>query len=67
VILPYPRTFLQELMSQGDEASVKMKQQEAVYAAMPEDARRALRFMAMFDRLRSGESTMLMPFDVEIK
>ncbi len=67
VILPYPRTFLQELMSQGDEASVKMKQQQAVYATLPEDARRALRFMAMFDRMRSGETTMLMPFDVEIK
>ncbi len=67
VILPYPRTFLQELLNRTDEASVKAQQQQAVLAALPEDARRALRFMAMFDRMRSGEATMLMPFDVAIK
>jgi len=67
VILPYPRTFLQELLSQGDESHVKMKQQEAVMAALPDDARRAVRYMALLDRMKSGESMLLMPFDLRIK
>jgi len=67
VILPYPRTFLQQLLSEGDETHVKMKQQEALLSAMPEDARRAVRYMALLDRMKSGESMLLMPFDLRIK
>ena len=67
VILPYPRTFIQELLSEGDETSTQMKQQEAVLATLPEDARRAVRYMALLDRMKSGESMLLMPFDLRIK
>ncbi|MEP6569810.1 MAG: signal peptide peptidase SppA [Acidobacteriota bacterium] len=67
VILPYPRTFIQELLSQGDEAHVQMKQREAVLATLPEDAQRAARFMALLDKMKSGESMLLMPFDLRIK
>lgn len=70
VILPVPRTFLQELMSAGDETrsqSSQAKQQQAVFAALPEDARRALRYMALLDRMKNGESMLLMPFDLRIK
>jgi hypothetical protein len=44
-----------------------MKQQEAVMATLPEDARRAVRFMALMDRMKSGDSMLLMPFDLRIK
>jgi len=67
VILPYPRTFLQELMSEGYESHVKAQQQEAVMSALPEDARRAVRYMAILDRMKAGESMLLMPFDLRIK
>src|SRR6185436_4164177 len=67
VILPYPRTFLQELMSEGYESHVKAQQQEAVMSALPEDARRAVRYMAILDRMKTGESMLLMPFDLRIK
>jgi protease-4 len=67
VILPYPRTFIQELLSEGDDASTQMKQREAVLATLPEDARRAVRYMALLDRMKSGESMLLMPFDLRIK
>lgn len=67
VILPYPRTFIQELLSQGDEASVKAKQQQAVLATLPDDARRAVRYMTMLDRMKTGESSLVMPFDLRIK
>ncbi len=67
VILPYPRTFLQELLSYGDEASVQARQKQAVLATLPEETRRALRFMSFMDRMKTGESTLVMPFDLEIK
>jgi protease-4 len=67
VILPYPRTLIQELFSAGDETRTQMKQQQAVMATLPEDARRAVRYMALLDRMKSGESMLLMPFDLRIK
>ncbi len=68
VILPYPTTFLQQLLSGGGENSnTEVEQQRAVFAALPEDARRALRYMALMDRMKNGETMLLMPFDLRIK
>jgi protease-4 len=69
VILPYPRTLLQQLFNQeGDETQTKAAQQRAaVMATLPEDAQRALRFMALMDHAKSGDPMLLMPFDIEIK
>ena len=68
VILPYPTTFLQQLLSGGGENSnTELEQQRAVYAALPEDARRALRYMALMDRMKNGETMLLMPFDLRVK
>jgi len=68
VILPYPTTFLQELLSGGGENSnTQVEQQRAVFAALPEDARRALRYMQLMDRMKNGESMLLMPYDIRVK
>ncbi len=68
VILPYPTTLLQELLSGGgDYASAELQQKQAVLAAMPEDARRAFRYLALMDKMKSGQSMLLMPFDLRIK
>jgi protease-4 len=68
VILPYPTTFLQELLSGGsDNSNTQLEQQRAVYAALPEDARRALRYMQMMDRMKNGETMLVMPFDIRVK
>ncbi len=67
VILPYPRTFIQELLSEGDETRIQAKQQQAVLATLPEDTRRAVRYMTLFDRMQKGDASLLMPFDLEIK
>jgi len=67
VILPYPRTFIQELMSSADDQTRLKTQQRAVLATMPEDARRAFHYMSMLDRMKDGESSLLMPFDLVIK
>jgi protease-4 len=67
VVLPYPRTFLQELFNTGDSTSLEVQQQRAVEAALPEDARRALRYMRLMDQMKNGQSMLLMPFDIRIK
>lgn len=67
VVLPYPRTLLQELMSGDYEVHSQAQRQEAVLAALPEDARRAVRFMAMLDRMKAGEAMLLMPFEIRFK
>jgi len=70
VIMPYPRTFLQELMAVGDETrshDTQAKQREAVFAALPEDARRALRYAALLDRMKSGEVMLMMPFELRVR
>jgi hypothetical protein len=68
VILPYPQTFLQQLLSgSNDNANTEVEKQRMVFAALPEDARRALRYMALLERMKNGDSMMVMPFDVRVK
>ncbi len=71
VIFPYPRTFLQQLLNSGDEETAAettaRQQQAALFAALPADTRRALRYMSLLDRMKSGDSMLLMPFDLTIK
>lgn len=70
VIRPQPPTFFEELLSgagEEAEANSKLKQQESVLAALPEDARRAFRFLRVFDRARNGDAIYLMPFDLRIR
>ena len=68
VILPYPQTFLQQLLSgSNDNANTEVEKQRMVLASLPEDARRALRYMALMEKMKNGESMMLMPFDVRVK
>jgi protease-4 len=71
VILPKPPTFLEELMNSGDddgdEASAQAKQQASIFAAMPEDIRRALRYAQLLDRAKNGEALYLLPYSLRIK
>lgn len=68
VILPYPTTFLQQLLNLDDNnTSTELQQQRAVIAALPEDAQRAFRYMKLLDQMKNGQSMLLMPFDLRIK
>jgi protease IV len=68
VILPYPQTFLQQFLSgSGDNSNTQVAQQRAMLAALPEDARRAFKFMALMERMRTGEKMFVMPFDIRVK
>jgi protease IV len=70
VIFPYPQTFLQQLLnSSGEdtEASQVRERREAVLATLPQDARRAFKFAAMLDRMKDGDTMLVMPFDLRVK
>ncbi|HVG35886.1 MAG TPA: signal peptide peptidase SppA [Pyrinomonadaceae bacterium] len=67
VILPYPRSFFEELFDAEDAVSSKTRQQRAMVETLPADVQRALRYAAIFDRMQRGETMALMPFDLQIK
>ncbi|HXM35257.1 MAG TPA: S49 family peptidase, partial [Pyrinomonadaceae bacterium] len=72
VILPAPRTLIQEWLNLGDDdgetrETPELKQQRAVLAVLPEDARRAFRYAALLDKMKSGDAALVMPFDLRIK
>jgi protease IV len=69
VVFPEPRPFLETLFEEDDSAELtaEQKAQKALADSLPEDARRALRFAALFDQMRRGESMLLMPFELRIK
>lgn len=69
VVLPYHRTLLQEFIGGGgdDDESAESKERAALLASMPEDARRAFRYLKLFDRMKDGDAMLLMPFDLRIR
>ena len=73
VIFPYPQTFLQELLNSGDDEggetveTQQLRQQRAVLASLPEDARRAFRYAMLLDKMKAGDAMLLMPFELRVK
>jgi protease-4 len=67
VILPYPRSFFEKLFDQNGEDSAKIKQQRAVFEALPEEMRRAFQYASMLDKMREGDALAIMPFELRIK
>ncbi|MGI8468824.1 MAG: signal peptide peptidase SppA [Pyrinomonadaceae bacterium] len=69
VVFPAPRTFLQEWLGSNDDDSTfaQTKQEETLLKAMPEDARKAVRFAKILDQMQDGKAMLMMPFELEIK
>lgn len=67
VILPTPRSFVQQLLTKGDKAEISLQQREAILSAFPEDVRRTFKYALFFERLKSGEMLALTPYQLEIK
>lgn len=69
VVFPAPRPFFETFFD--DEGSAEMtaeqKAQKALADSLPSDARRALRYAEMFDRMKRGEAMLLTPFELQIK
>jgi len=73
VIFPYPQTFIQELFNSTDDEeggtmeTAQLRQQRAVLATLPEDARRAFRYALLLDKMKAGDAMLLMPFELKVK
>jgi len=66
IILPTPRSFVQQLLTKDEKAEIAM-QQQVILSAVPEDVRRTLKYMPFFERIKPGEMLAMTPFEVEIK
>ena len=69
VVFPEPRPFFETLFADDESAEItaEHKAQKALVESLPEDARRALRYAELFDRMKRGEAMLLMPFELQIK
>ena len=70
VTYPESQPFLNQYFGGDSSTFADVKNQEAQAAlvkSLPEDARRALRFAELFDRMKRGEAMMMLPFELEIK
>lgn len=70
VVMPAPRTFFERFFGGGDdeEATVRAEQQQsAVVQSLPEDVRRSLRYLSLFERVRRGETMAMLPYDLRIR
>ncbi|HLL74187.1 MAG TPA: signal peptide peptidase SppA [Pyrinomonadaceae bacterium] len=69
VVMPAPRTFFQRFFGgDSDEAVVRAEQQQsAVVQSLPEDVRRSLRYLSLFERVRRGETLAMLPYELRIR
>jgi protease-4 len=69
VTYPEAQPFLNQYFGDGNTlADAKTQEaQAALVKSLPEDARRALRFAELFDRMKRGEAMFILPFELEIK
>ncbi len=68
VSFPAPQSFFERIF--GSNSLVETKEQaaqQAMVKSLPGDVRRALRYAEMFDKMKNGETMMMMPFELTIK
>jgi protease-4 len=68
VVLPEPKPFLEKFFGDSDSTQTKEQAaQKALADSLPSDVRRGLRYAALFDQMKRGETMMMLPFELEIK
>lgn len=69
VVFPAPRPFFESFFGDPEESTVsaEYKAQKALADSLPKDARKALRYAELFDKMQRGEAMIMMPFELEIK
>ncbi len=69
VVFPAPRPFFETIFGDPEETqtSAENKAKIALAESLPADARRALRYVELFDRMKNGEAMLMLPFELEIR
>ncbi len=68
VVFPTPKPFFESFFEdEAAQITADQKAQKALIDSLPADARRALKFAALFDQMKRGEAMLLMPFELQIK
>ena len=68
IIFPTPRSFLRDWFGGDDDSTfAQTKQEETLLKAMPEDARKSLRFAKILDQMKDGKAMLMLPYELEIK
>lgn len=71
VVFPASKPFLASLFGGGDDEATVSEQekarQEAIIKTLPKDLQKMLRYNALFDDMRRGETMAMLPFELDIK
>lgn len=69
IVFPSPRPFFETIFGDPEETqtSAEYKAKVALAESLPADARRALRYAELFDRMKNGEAMLMLPFELEVK
>jgi protease-4 len=69
VVFPEPRPLFETFFSSDDDSTdlETQKAQALVASSLPKEAREALKYSALFDRMSQGDAMLMMPFELKIK
>jgi protease-4 len=68
VTLPVPKPFFERIFGSDESSETQEKlAQKALADSLPADIRRGLQYAELFDRMKHGETMMMLPYELEIK
>ena len=68
IVFPEPQTFFQSWFGDPDASEIKeQKAKAAIAESLPEDIRRAFRYVELFDQMKRGEAILMLPFELSIR
>ena len=68
VVFPEPQPFFEAWLGDPDASEIKeQKAKAAIFESLPEDVRRAFRYVEMFEQMKHGEAVLMLPYELSIK
>lgn len=67
VVFPAPVTLIERLLGSGGPQASDDQAARALAEALPQDAKKALRYANIFEQMKRGDAMLLMPYELTIK
>ncbi len=67
VVFPAPVTLIERLLGSGGPQTSDDQAARALAEALPQDAKKALRYANIFEQMKRGDAMLLMPYELTIK